>query len=128
MIRHALCIALLLPACSETSSAASSDHVPDALKGRWGLVPADCTSTKGDAKGLLTIGDTRLDYYESRGTIQTIASKSPTRIEATIDFVGEGISWTYDMTLDAQNHGTTLVTRSYGEGAPPGALKYTACP
>src|SRR5687767_670720 len=28
--------------------------IPAALHGRWGLTPADCTSTRGDAKGLLT--------------------------------------------------------------------------
>ena len=30
--------------------------IPAALRGRWGMTPADCTSTRGDAKGLLEIG------------------------------------------------------------------------
>ena len=36
--------------------------IPEQFLGRWGLVKADCTSTKGDAKGLLTISDARLTF------------------------------------------------------------------
>src|SRR5436190_24401153 len=27
--------------------------IPEQYRGRWGMVPADCTSTKGDAQGLI---------------------------------------------------------------------------
>src|ERR671912_3002240 len=30
--------------------------IPTQYHGRWGMVPADCTSTRGDAKGLIDIG------------------------------------------------------------------------
>ena len=29
--------------------------IPAAFHGRWGMVPADCTSTRGDNKGLITV-------------------------------------------------------------------------
>ena len=38
-----------------------------ALQGNWGMVPADCTSTRGDNKGLLRITATTLQFYESLG-------------------------------------------------------------
>src|SRR5688500_4994135 len=37
------------------SSESGPVAIPAAFHGRWGMVPADCTSTKGDAKGLITI-------------------------------------------------------------------------
>ena len=45
-----------VPASSEeaapvaaTTAAVKADSIPGPLQGRWGMVPADCTSTKGDA-------------------------------------------------------------------------------
>ncbi len=46
------------PGASATSTEtadANAKTIPAALHGRWGMVPADCTSTRGDNKGLLTI-------------------------------------------------------------------------
>ena len=44
------------PPAAATNGIAASGPIPAAIQGRWGLTPADCTSTRGDAKGLLTIG------------------------------------------------------------------------
>ena len=41
--------------------------IPASLHGRWGLTPADCTSTRGDAKGLLIVSADGLKFYESLG-------------------------------------------------------------
>ena len=47
-----------VPSSSSTVAAdASGQTIPAALQGNWGLVPADCTSTRGDNKGLLRITD-----------------------------------------------------------------------
>src|SRR5688572_30753552 len=40
-------------AAEPVNDAAST--IPASLHGRWGLTPADCTSTRGDAKGLLIV-------------------------------------------------------------------------
>ena len=101
--------------------------IPIAAQGRWGLVPADCTSTRGDAKGLLAIDGTTLKFYESRGTLGKIAERSDTRIRATFAFSGEGMNWVRDEVLDVQDSGKTLIRREYGEDAAPGPLKYTRC-
>ena len=42
----------------------SPGPIPAAIRGRWGLTPADCTSTRGDAKGLLEIGPDTLKCSE----------------------------------------------------------------
>ena len=102
-------------------------QIPAAIQGRWGLVPADCTSTRGDAKGLLTIGPDMLRFYESVGTLAEVTEASDTRIRAAFEFTGEGMTWQRDETLDAQDGGKTLIRREYGDEAAPGPFKYTKC-
>src|SRR3546814_15417418 len=62
-------------ASTSPASTAEVEHsIPESLRGRWGLVPTDCTSTQGDAKGLLTVSGDTLTFYESaedHGTITT---------------------------------------------------------
>ena len=101
--------------------------IPAALRGRWGLVPADCTSTRGDNKGLLTITEDRLRFYESRATIARINEQDESRIDADFDFEGEGQTWSRRMTLDAQDGNTVLIRRETGADAMPGPLRYEKC-
>jgi hypothetical protein len=101
--------------------------IPSPLQGRWGLTPADCTSTRGDAKGLLIISGNELRFYESRGTLGNVAERDDSRIVADFSFMGEGQTWQRRMVLDGQDSGKTLVRREYGEGAMPGAFKYQRC-
>ena len=120
---------------AEATAASSSDEtavadatIPVAAQGRWGLVPADCISTRGDNKGLLTIDGTTLTFFESRGTLGKIAERADTRLRATFAFDGEGMTWTRDELLDVQDGGKTLIRREYGEDAAPGPFKYARCP
>jgi hypothetical protein len=110
------------------TGAAPAQSIPLAIRGRWGLVPGDCTSTRGDAKGLLTIDATTLRFYESLGTVGAIKQRSDSLIRAAFAFSGEGMTWTRDEVLDAQNGGRTLIRREYGEDAAPGPFKYARCP
>lgn len=110
------------PATGQTSLA-----IPAALRGRWGLVPADCTTTRGDDKGLLEITGDRLRFYESRATIARINEQDDSRIDADFDFEGEGQRWTRRMTLDAQDGNTVLIRRDHGADAMPGPLRYEKC-
>jgi hypothetical protein len=102
-------------------------EIPEAIRGRWGLVAADCTSTRGDAKGLLEIDAGRLRFYESVGTLDTVMDAEPTRLRATFDFEGEGMTWEREMVLDVQDGGSTLIRREYGEDAAPGPFRYSRC-
>lgn len=126
-----------LPAAEETDVAATetpapSDApvvvtIPETVQGRWGLVPADCTSTKGDAKGLLTITPTRLQFYESVGTLTDVIELAPNRIRGRFDFTGEGMKWQREQVLSASDDGKTLVRREMGEDAAPKPFQYLRC-
>src|SRR5690606_41044940 len=97
------------------------------LQGRWGLAPADCTSTLGDAKGLLTITANRLEFYESVGTLDTITQAGPNRVRASFDFEGEGMTWERELVLEVEDDGATLIRREYGADAAPEPFRYTKC-
>ena len=115
------------PAAAEAGVGQGSATIPAAIRGRWGLVAADCTSTKGDAKGLLTIGPADLRFYESHGVLARIRERDAARIVADYKFSGEGMTWDRLMQLTTENGGRTLVRRDYGEGAEGGPLRYSRC-
>lgn len=114
------------PAVPEPDIGTGDKTIPTAIQGRWGLTAADCTSTKGDAKGLLTIDATTLRFYESLGKLARVRERDASRIVADYKFIGEGMNWDRLMVLDAQG-GDTLIRRDYGEGAAAGPLRYTRC-
>lgn len=122
------------PAPPEAAPSATASPAPDtgtgipaALRGRWGLVPADCTSTRGDNKGLLTINGETLRFYESVGTLGKVVERDTGRIIADFAMTGEGQSWTRRMVLDAEDDGKTLVRREQGADAMLGLLRYQRC-
>ena len=122
-----------IPVPSEPSAPTAVDtavpkEIPAALQGRWGLVENDCDPKRDDAKGLLTIGPDTLGFYESRAKLGQIKEIDDSRIRASFDFSGEGMTWSRDEALDAQDGGKTLIRREYGEDAAPGPLRYTRCP
>src|SRR5690606_9685670 len=80
-----------------------ASEIPAATRGRWGLAAADCEPARSDAKGLLTIDATRLEFYESVGTLDAIEEAGPTRIRAAFDFEGEGMTWEREIVLDVQD-------------------------
>lgn len=112
------------PAATDTDGNAS---VPIAVRGRWGLVPADCTSTRGDAKGLIEVSAQQVKFYESVATLANVEERSPASIRADWSFIGEGMTWSRDMTLTVQSGGDQLVRREFGEDAMDQALTYTKC-
>lgn len=105
-----------------TAMVPASTKIPKPLQGRWGLVPADCTSTRGDAKGLLTVTADTLTFYESRAQLKAVTSADPDRFVGSFAFSGEGQTWTRTETLALQ--GTTLL-RSDEEVTTP--LRYSRC-
>lgn len=115
------------PSPSTSASPDSGTGIPVALHGRWGLVPADCTSTRGDNKGLLTINATTLRFYESVATLGKVTERAAGRIVAEFAMTGEGQEWTRRMTLDTADGGKTLVRREQGADAMPDPLRYQKC-
>ena len=96
--------------------------IPGPLQGRWGLSPADCTSTIGDAKGLLVVGDDELRFYESvavpAGDVQTSANS----ISGDFAYTGEGQNWTRHQTLEIRD-GQLIRT----ERDPVATFRYVRC-
>jgi hypothetical protein len=72
---------------------AAEAAIPQALHGRWGLTPGDCTSTRGDAKGLLVISGDELRFYESRAVPAANIDADANSISGRFAFTGEGQSW-----------------------------------
>ena len=73
--------------------------IPAQYQGRWGMVPADCASSRGDAKGLMTIGDTSVKFYESTATLTKQKPAIATSFSGLFAFRGEGQSWEKVMTF-----------------------------
>jgi hypothetical protein len=109
-----------------TTTATGASQIPTAMQGRWGLVPEDCTSTRGDNKGLIVVDAASIKFYESRATIQEVKETTETRLLATFGFTGEGQEWTVDEELVLTSEGT-LIRTEHGEGAMAGALTYAPC-
>ena len=96
--------------------------IPRALHGRWGMTPADCTSTMGDAKGLLTVGAAELRFYESVAVPARNVEKADDSISADFAFTGEGQSWTRFQTLTLDDD---KLVRT--ESSPMASFTYVRC-
>jgi len=96
--------------------------IPAFLHGRWGMTPADCTSTRGDAKGLLVITPGELRFYESRAV--PVGNIGGTKDSFTGDFrfTGEGQTWTSFETLQIQDKRLVRTTSS-----PMASYTYAKC-
>ena len=105
------------PAANETANAAtpapSAALIPAHYHGRWGMVAADCTSTRGDAKGLITIGDKTIRFYEATATLVEQRPATATGFAGAYHFSGEGREW--DKVVTLKRSGDTL-TRADDEG------------
>ena len=96
--------------------------IPAFLHGRWGLTPADCTSTRGDAKGLLVISADQLKFYESVGKPAGALEISPDSASGDFAFTGEGMTWKKYQALEVQN-GKLVRT----ESSPMASFTYARC-
>ena len=73
--------------------------IPAGYHGRWGIVPADCTSTRGDAKGLIDIGGRTVRFFESVATLKEQRPAIATSFSGLFGFTGEGQNWEKVMTF-----------------------------
>ncbi len=109
-------------AATALPDAAPKVAIPSALQGRWGLTPADCTSNRGDAKGLLVVTAQGLSFYESRAMPTGGTTADEDSITGNFDFTGEGQNWTKFETLELRND--TLVRT---ESNPAASYTYAKC-
>jgi hypothetical protein len=96
--------------------------IPASLQGSWGLTPGDCTSTKGDAKGLLVVTADGLNFYESRAVPSPGVTADSDSITGNFAFTGEGQSWTKFETFQRQKD---RLVRT--ESNPAASYSYAKC-
>ena len=101
---------------------AATSKIPAALQGRWGLTPGDCTSTRGDAKGLLTITGDLLRFYESRAVPSGQIEADEDSISGTFSFTGEGQTWSKNQSLQLQKQALVRT-----ETNPTASYTYAKC-
>ena len=94
--------------------------IPAQYQGRWGMVAADCTSTRGDNKGLITVGDTSIKFYESTATLEEQRPAIATSFSGKFAFRGEGQSWEKVMTF-------TRTGNALERADPEGRFNYKRC-
>ena len=99
---------------------AAKATIPAKYHGRWGMVAADCTSKRGDNKGLITVADKSVKFYESLATLKAQRPAIATSFSGQYDFTGEGQTWQRVMTFTRT--GNTL-KRADDEGS----FTYTRC-
>ena len=75
------------------------DSIPTQYHGRWGMVAADCTSTRGDNKGLITIDVGTVKFYESLARLKEQRPAIATSFSGLFAFTGEGENWEKVMTF-----------------------------
>lgn len=107
------------------NEAAAANAIPAAFHGRWGMVPADCTTTRGDNKGLITVDSNSIKFYESRATLAKVTMDAPENFTGNFTFTGEGQTWTKSENLKLTGSSNTLIR---SEPDPPVKLTYTRCP
>ncbi len=104
------------------ADASAAGPIPAALRGRWGMTPADCVSTRGDAKGLLEIGPDSLKFYESRAVPGTSIETDHQGISGNFNFTGEGQTWSKYVSLKLQGEVLTRTDRN-----PVASYNYARC-
>ncbi len=104
----------------DSENSPSTAIIPAQYRGRWGMVRADCTSTRGDAKGLMIVRANNIRFYESTASLQEQRPAIATSFSGTYSFAGEGQTWERVVTLTRT--GNTL-KRADSEGS----FTYTRC-
>ena len=103
-----------------SENSAPTAVIPAQYRGRWGMVAADCTSTRGDAKGLINVGDTKIRFYESTASLQEQRPAIATSFSGVFVVTGEGQIWERVMTL-------TRTGDKLKRADADGSYNYTRC-
>jgi hypothetical protein len=96
--------------------------IPASLQGRWGMTPEDCTSTRGDAKGLLIVSADSLKFYESVAKPAGDLKASGDSASGDFAFTGEGMTWKKYEALELQDN---KLVRT--ESKPMASFTYARC-
>ena len=114
-----------------TANAAASEAspipltvIPAAFHGQWGMVPADCASTRGDNKGLITVDADSIRFYEARAILTKVTMNAPENFTGDFKFSGEGQTWVKPQNLKLTGSSNTLIR---SETDPAMSFTYKRC-
>ena len=82
-----------------TETGSETAVIPAQYRGRWGMNPADCEPGRSDNKGLITVGDKTIRFYESTATLKEQRPAIATSFSGLFGFTGEGQTWEKVMTF-----------------------------
>lgn len=114
------------PGASEAPGVGAATF-PAAMRGKWGVNEADCDPKRGDNKGMMTIAEKSVRFYESIAELGALRDSSDRALRATFDYEGEGMAWQRDAQFELADGGKTLILTEYGEDAPQGPRRYSRC-
>lgn len=112
-------------AAAPAPAVAAPGTMPVALRGRWGMGPADCDPARADNKGLMEVAPRLLTFYESRATVTSLRAEGGAVVTA-LAFDGEGQQWTTETRFVLKDDGKTLVRTD--KGWENGTFRYERCP
>ena len=104
----------------DSENSPASAVIPAQYRGRWGMNANDCDPKRSDNKGLMTIRQNSIRFYESTASLQEQRPAIATSFSGTYSFTGEGQTWERVVTLTRT--GNTL-KRADNEGS----YTYTRC-
>ncbi|MEO5578562.1 MAG: hypothetical protein ABIR25_05870 [Sphingomicrobium sp.] len=104
----------------DSENSPSTAVIPAQYRGRWGMNINDCDPKRSDNKGLMTVRENSIRFYESTAALQEQRPAIATSFSGTYSFTGEGQSWERVVTLTRT--GNTL-KRADNEGS----YTYTRC-
>lgn len=105
----------------DSENSPSAAVIPAQYRGRWGMNANDCDPKRSDNKGLITIRDKSIKFYESTASLQEQRPAIATSFAGTYSFTGEGQTWEKVMTLTRTGN---VLKRADNEGS----FTYNRCP
>ena len=106
-------IACLFLFCPALDAAELQKTVPEHFRGTWASSVKDCDAIGAESK--LTIGETGIDFYESRGRILAIATEGTNELGLLMELTGEGKTWLDARKFTLSQDGQTLTYDTGGE-------------
>lgn len=105
-----------------TTVAAQQQTIPAQFWGKWDFDLESCSSPASEGRLVISAG--RVEFYESRGSVQNVVTHSNSDLELSIELSGEGETWISDRYFQLSDDQKSLTDITSGK---PGFMRYR-CP
>lgn len=85
------CIAFALLLIGVAEAAETHNTIPVRFRGTWASSAAHCVAPGAESR--LTIRESTIDFYESRGRVLAIATDGDAHLALLVESSGEGMTW-----------------------------------